>query len=369
MKKIKIITFQNAHNYGALLQAFALQNKLSESNDVEVINYDNLVIGKIYKIINVHTDNLVKFIKSMVKSFGLYIPNKIRYKNFKDFQTKKIKLTQEVYHTEEDFINRSPEADVYITGSDQVWNSQITEGLQDSYTLNFGKENVNRISYAASIGKSSISKDEEDIYIKKISSIKHISVREETAKKALSELIENPIETVLDPTLLLTKDEWEENIKDIKKEKEKYILAYVVEPDEEYIKIANELSENKKIKIIHFSLRKRGLKNILKCAYTVGPLEFVSLIKNAEYVICTSFHATVFSIIFNKKFFVIPHRKTGSRVTDLLKKLNIDNRAINTIEQFKKVDYDQEIDYENVNKILEKEREKSLNWLNNAINN
>ena len=93
----------------------------------------------------------------------------------------------------------------------------------------------------------------------------------------------------------------------------------------------------------------------------------MALVKNAEYVIATSFHATAFSIIFNKKFWVVPHKTTGSRVTDLLKKLDISNRAVNSLEEFEKLNFDEDIDYENVNKILEKEREKSINWLIDAI--
>ena len=128
------------------------------------------------------------------------------------------------------------------------------------------------------------------------------------------------------------------------------------------------MTEKTGLKVIHFSKEEHGYKNILKSAYTEGPLEFINYIKNAEYVVCTSFHATVFSIIFNKKFFVVPHRKTGARVTNLLDKLNISNRAVNSIDEFNKIDYDSEINYEEVNSILKKEREKSLEWLNKAIN-
>ena len=119
--------------------------------------------------------------------------------------------------------------------------------------------------------------------------------------------------------------------------------------------------------MIHFDKRNKGLKNVLRSSYTEGPLEFINLIKNAEYVIATSFHATVFSIIFSKKFWIVPHKTTGSRVTDLLNKFGISNRAVNTFDEFKVKNYNEEIDYEKVNKILEKERKKSLDWLIDAI--
>lgn len=367
MKKIEIITFQNAHNYGALLQVYALQQVLNNENKVEIINYQNEIVGNQYKVLKISKKGIKSFIKSLVKSVLFYPQNKNRYTIFNKFEKEKLNLTKE-YRTEAVLKKNAPEANVYITGSDQVWNSDITNGLQDSYTLNFGKDNIRRISYAASIGKSNLQEDEKKVYKDKISKIDYISVREETGKNILAPLINKSINVVLDPTLLLKKEKWQEEIENLKTEKEKYILAYVVEDDIEFIKITNELSQKTGLKVIHFGLKNPGYKNILKSAYTEGPLEFINYIKNAEYVVCTSFHATVFSIIFNKKFFVVPHRKTGARVTNLLDKLNISNRAVNSIDEFNKIDYDSEINYEEVNSILKKEREKSLEWLNKAIN-
>lgn len=367
MKKIKIITFQNANNYGALLQAYALQSKLSEKYNVEIIDYKNKIIEKPYKVININTENLTKLIKSFIKSIIFYFPNVNRYKKMNKFRNQNMNLTDRKYYTEEELKEKSIPADVYITGSDQVWNSDITLGLQDSYTLNFGNKTINRISYAASLGNIDIDEQKENIYINKISRINHISVREERAKEILSRLIKKNIDVVLDPTMLLTKFDWIEKTKNLKKEKEKYILSYFVDPDKEFVKIVNKVAEKEKLKVIHFALRKNGVKHILRSAYTDGPFEFINLIKNAEYIICTSFHATVFSIIFNKKFWVIPHRKTGSRVTNLLKKLDIAERAVDSLEEFEKLDYDKEIDYAKVNKILEIERKKSIEWLENAI--
>lgn len=367
-KKIKTITFSNAHNYGAVLQAYALQEVLSKNgNDVEIINYKDKIIGSQYKVIKFNKNVIASFIKNIV-----FFPINIkRFWNFRKFEKEMLNLTQKKYKSEEELKEYSPEADVYITGSDQVWNSHTTLGLKDSYTLNFGKSNVKRLSYAASIGNLIIKEQEIDAYRKKISKLDYISVREEDAKNILTPIINKDIEVVLDPTLLLTKEEWEKNIEkfNIRKEKEKYILAYVVQPDQEYIKIVNELSEREKIKVIHFAKTNRKIKNVRRRAYTDGPLEFISLIRNAEYVVCTSFHATVFSIIFNKKFFVVPHRKTGSRVTNLLKKLGIEKRAVNSVDEFNSLNYDENINYELVNRKIEVERQKSITWLNNAINN
>lgn len=367
MKKIGIITFHNAHNYGAVLQAYALQKVLSKSNDVELINYKNKAISRGYRIIKINKKSFRLFIITFFSDLINLRKNIKRYKVFEDFINKKLKLTKP-YKSVEELKNNFPKKDIYITGSDQVWNSQITQGLSDAYTLNFGDVNINRISYAASIGNANINDLEKDEFIKKLSNLNYISVREENAKNSLQNLIKNNIEVVLDPTLLVKKEEWDKEIINEVQKDEKYILAYVVAKDDDHLKILNKLSEKTGLKIIHFDNSNAAIKNILANKYTAGPLEFISLVKNAEYIVCTSFHATIFSIIFNKKFWVVPHKKTGSRVINLLKKLGISERAVNSLEEFEKLDYDKEIDYENVNKRLEEERKKSIDWLNNAIN-
>ena len=366
MKKIDIMTFSNSHNYGAVLQAYALQEVLKKENKVEIINYKDKIVNQQYKIIKFNKN----IISSILKNILFFNINLKRYLNFKKFIKDNLNMTEQEYKTEKELIDNPPVADIYIAGSDQIWNSYTTQGLKDSYSLNFGSEEIKKISYAASIGNSVIDFSEEKDYKKKLSNLKYISVREENAKDCLEKIIKDkPITVVMDPTLLLTKDEWNKKIivNKFKALKEKYILAYMVQPDIEYINIVNEIEQKTNLKVVHFSKTNRGIKNVLKSEYTVGPFEFINLIKNAEYVVCTSFHAIVFSIIFNKRFWVIPHRKTGSRVTNLLEKLGISERAVNSLDEFKKMDYDKEIDYKKVNKKLDEERKKSLEWLDNAI--
>lgn len=365
---IIVTTFNKAHNYGAMLQEYALLNLLKSKNyNVNVLNYNDKEIAKCYKYYGFGSGTLKQRIKIIIKYILFFDKNRKRYYNFEKFENKYISLTQKYDNVSElQDIN----IDIMITGSDQVWNYQITNGLSDVYTLNFGNNNIKRISYAASIGVKEIPKNLKDSYKSKISKIDKISVREESAKMALSSLLENKdINVVLDPTLLLRKETWNDLIANNHKTmpKEKYIFAYVVEKNNEYYNIVNYLSKLTGLKVIHFEQRNNKYSNVLESKYSSGPDEFVALVKNAEYVIATSFHGTVFSIIFNKKFWVVPHKTTGSRVTDLLKKLDISNRAVNSLEEFEKLNFDEDIDYENVNKILEKEREKSINWLIDAI--
>ena len=132
---------------------------------------------------------------------------------------------------------------------------------------------------------------------------------------------------------------------------------------------SGNIFESPNLKVINFEKRDRhNYVNFMKSAYTEGPEEFVRLIKNAEYVVTTSFHATVFSILFHKRFFVVPHKTTGSRVTDLIDKLHIKNRIYYTIDEFKAyTNYKEEVDYTESDKNLLEEREKSINFLEEAI--
>ncbi len=366
MKKIGIVTFHRAHNYGATLQAYALEKILEEKEyEAKFINYINYEIDKQYKILKIDKRNILSIFKSIISSIIYFYKNKKRFNNFNNFIKKNLKIIGK-YNSVNELKNNPPELDCYITGSDQVWNPDITKGLSDAYTLNFGSDKINRVSYAASIGKSSLGQED---YKTKLSRLNYISVREKTAKDLLEPVLNRKIEVVLDPTLLISGKEWEKEFDLSNNVNEKYILTYYVEENEEYVKIVNELSRKTNLKVINFEKRDRhNYVNFMKSAYTEGPEEFVRLIKNAEYVVTTSFHATVFSILFHKRFFVVPHKTTGSRVTDLIDKLHIKNRIYYTIDEFKDYkNYKEEVDYTESDKILLEEREKSINFLKKAI--
>lgn len=364
-KKIGIITFQNAHNYGAMLQVYALQEVLSKY-DTKIINYRNPGIEKTYKPFRINKKNIITIMRSLAASTLYYKRNIKRYKKFNEFINTKLNLTR-VYKSEKELKENPPDFDIYITGSDQVWNYEIACEKIDAYTLNFGSDKIKRISYAASIGADELEPKHKEEYIKNINRIDYISVREESANKYLSKLLNRRIETTLDPTLLLRQGDWKKFCENAEPEKEKYILSYVLTDDPEYYKIVNYLSQKTGLKVIHFQRRDNGIKNILRNANTDGPIEFVNLIKNAEYVIATSFHATIFSIIFNKKFWVIPPKKRATRITNLLEMLNLKDRAVSSLEELIERDYDKEIKYKDVEEILKREKSKSMDFLNKSI--
>lgn len=365
MKKVGIITFHNAHNYGAVLQTYALQTMIKRLGyNVFIINYINKNIKKSYRLIKL-SKQPIKCIKVLIESLKYLKENKERAKVFNYFIEHELNLTKKVKNTKK-LNTEFNDFDYFITGSDQVWNYEIVGGLSDAYTLNFGNKSITRISYAASIGNRKINDKYKQQFKEKLKNINFISVREEDARQELSKIIGKTIKVVLDPTLLLKREDWNNKLKDRKIQNEEYILAYVVKPNDEYRKIVDDLSQRTGLRVIHFE-KENLYENELESAYTKDPFEFVNLIKNAKYIVTTSFHATVFSIIYHKKFFVIPHVNTGSRITSLLEKLKIENRIFYKLNDFLKFDYDLEINYEQIDENLEEERIKSIQFLKEAL--
>lgn len=367
-KRINIVTFSHAHNYGAMLQAYSLRKFLeNNSYEAKILNYRDNYIEKNYKVFQIDKKNIKTILKSIIKSVLFYSKNKRRYLSCKAFEDNNLIFTNKEFFEEKELENYN-DCDILICGSDQIWNYQITGAVSNIYTLNFGRK-LKRISYAASIGDLELFSTKKEDYLNKIKNIDFISVREDDANEYLSKVLNKRIKTTIDPTLLITREEWDKLLEKQTSNsmKEKYIVAYYVYPDEEFIKITNYISQKTGYKIVYFSMRNPGLKKVCKNAYEEGPLEFVNYIKNAEYVVATSFHATIFSILYEKDFYIIPHKKTGSRVSNLLYRLGLNNRILNNLSDFEKKDINKKINWEEVKEKLNIDIQESKDWLLDSI--
>ena len=333
---------------------------------VKIINFRNPIIDNRYKLLKLEKKNPLSITKNIVKYILFSKKNKKRSNAFEKFLLNNFNLTKK-YSSDFELISNPPKLDYYITGSDQVWNTQITRCVSDIYTLNFGPNNTKKISYAASFGKLDFTDKEIEKFKHNLSKLDSISVRESSAVKFLKEIINKEIYEALDPTLLFEANYWNQKIDTLSKEKEKYVLIYHLEKNIELVKIANYISKYYGYKIIHFEKNNKYYDSVLRSAYVDGPLEFVNLIKNAEFIVSNSFHGTVFSIIFHKDFFVVPHMNTGSRMIDFLKKLNLENRIVYKVDDLKIGQSIEKIDYDNVDKIIEKQRTKSKLFLDSAL--
>lgn len=389
MKKVYISSCYFKHNYGSMLQAYATQKFLDLNNiDNETIDISTLADfskgkKKYYKsqIFNI---NFYKAKLGMIKLLVRKKLNKklkknfsIRYKRFQKFQDDYFRLSENFNTYDElgEFCNNK--ASNVVVGSDQLW--LPVNVVADYYTLNFVPDNVNKISYSTSFGVSSIPKKYEEKYKKFLSRLNHISTREETGNKIIKDICEIDSKVVCDPTLLLTRENWEEISSNKTIIDEKYIFCYFLGKNKNHRKFAEKLRKITGYKIVSINHCDEFVKYSEKYAdyipYDVGPSEWINLIKNAEYVCTDSFHGTVFSIIFNKQFFSFRRYakknkfSTNSRLDTLLKTSGIDNRIFTGEENeidIKSIIADK-INYELANKRIEDYRNESSEWFLSSL--
>ena len=248
-------------------------------------------------------------------------------------------ILTERYTTLKELLNCPPKSDVYVAGSDQIWNKNITQNKYDlAYFLDFGTEKIRKYSYAASGDFS----EEDFLQIKEhILNFKKISVRENKLKNFMTEKGIN-VSKVLDPTLLFNDDFYNKYESKINVPNQ-YILFYGLKTkgNNEIVKIAEKLSKEYKLVICDISPIKWKFKEKVIVKKFVGPSEFLSYIHNASYVVTNSFHGTAFSIIYKKNFMVNLPSLKNDRITDLLHSLDIENRIVdyNNCDTLESINY------------------------------
>lgn len=367
MKKIGIITFHRAHNYGATLQCMALSDILNETTEnykIEVVNYCNKKIDRDYSLFRIDKTNYKSIIKSFISSLIYFTKNDSRRKKYIKYINNYIPMSREVYDENDNIFS---EYDILICGSDQIWNPKLTGKIDNVYFLNVPSD-AKKISYAASLGSNKLNDNVEE-YFKLINGIQSISVREIDGCKKVEKLIKRNVKNVLDPTLLLSVEKWNKYIGNNLKINDKFIFVYSPNNLKEYKEVVNYISEKMSMGIINFTKKNIGFNNVIKNMYCSDPSDFLECIMKSEYVVVTSFHAVVFSILFHKKFWVISPKDNNSRVNTLLSLLGIENRSFESMEELKKIDLEENIDYKVVDEKLEQLRKESLQWLLKEISN
>lgn len=367
--KVDIITRHAIANYGSILQCYATIRTFEKIGvEAEIIDYireeesnENLV--KTY-IKNSKFWNK-NFITRVIYKL-LQMPNLRKMNNkFENYRKKYLKLTEKQYINKEELINNLPEADIYCTGSDQVWGQIANDDYDENYFLSFVPKNKKCISYAASFGKDNIKDSLKHVLPELMEKYSTILVREDSAVKILNEVcLSKNTKLVLDPTMLLEKEEWESFCL-CNKEKKPYILVYQLHHNKNFDIYLKKLQKKTKLKVIRISPSFYFMFKNGKLLYLPTLEEFITYFKNAEYVVTDSFHGTVFSILFNKKMICILPQKTGTRIESVLNLFQIEGRIIKDYNDFSVLNKD--IDYQKVNIILNQERLKSINYLKEAL--
>ena len=349
--KVLTLTLHYIDNCGSCLQAYALQQfLLQQGYDTELIDYRPQYLinnGRPFR----------HFIKRII--FGKRM--KSRWKVFDDFLAY-YRLTDKTYRKYCKLKANPPKADAYIVGSDQVWNRSFPCGRDEAYYLNFVSDGA-KMSYAASMGKDSTPTEELEAVKDRIKDFAFVSVREKISAKELCDAGCGGVHWVCDPVLLHNREFYEKLA--VHSEKEKYALIYLVPQSELLDKLIQRLKTEKGYKIVYVG----SFLNRCDCDvnYTdVGPREFLGLIMDAGFIVAGSFHATVFSHIFQKNFVILPYRN-NARMIQFLELTNLSERYLQSENEMERILCP--VDYEIPMQKLEKFRKQSAERLLEALRN
>lgn len=372
MTKIGLITYHAPYNFGSTLQAYATQEKLNDFGyDAEIINYRMIPQKKAYSLIRTNAGKKAFLID--LAQFPVYPQKRKRAERFEQFFKSHLNLTDE-FEEPEEFLEQAKKYDAMISGSDQIWNKESNELFSSDwkYMMPFLLDGFQgkKVSYASSIGNST----EEDMQhiVAYISSFDHIAMREGSSAKKIGKLIGREVETVLDPTLLLTGDEWRQKLGVKKANIEKpYVLFYSLtgfKPLRRGEGLLKKIADQGyQIRFItpYFNYPWNDKRFVNAVSY--GPIEFLKAVYNADAIVTDSFHGTIFSINLGKKFYSINGQNISDfRKTDILEKLGLMNRSITWDTKYEELDQS-EIDYQAVNEKLDELRKHSIDYLKRAI--
>ena len=357
--KIGILTFHKALNYGANLQAYALQNfmfKLGINN--EIVDYNcREMVDRYQKTIRKVKGNRIKgFIWSLSTAPTVWR----KKKNTNEFVEKYLVLSRP--YNAENISDADSEYRAFITGSDQVW-SPTCVGFDPAYFLTFARPEQ-KYSYAASIAVKKYPENLKAEFANRISDFQGYSVREKSGAQIVRELTGKTACVNIDPTLLLNSQSWDRIAADEKREP--YIFLFNVLKPNKLIEYTISLAEKKGLKILYLNNRQPVKHELIEYLNPVTADKFIGLIKNAEYVCTNSFHGNAFSVIYGKKFVVETETaaSTNIRSQELLEYLGLGDRILSSTHT---PDIDAEYDLDSVQKLLDEERKKSAEYLSALV--
>jgi hypothetical protein len=351
MKRAGIFTFHSVNNFGAVLQSYALCEYINRLGiKAEIVDFRDYFRNFINNDVNgYYARNYLDIIRGKL--------------SFELFRIKYLKRSKPVNSLNEHFISKY---NYCIAGSDQLWNPYIYK--ENTYFLPFKTEGTVKIAYAPSIGADITSPDFPIAnFSKYIPDFDFVSVREQRHVEFVQQFTEKKVERVCDPTLLLDETDYK-RLMPQRRKKYKYILYYLFDYNPLSLHLTQKIAKRHGYKIIYFSsfANKQAISSDEEQSFFYkGPGEFLWLIKNAELIVTHSYHATIFSVIFNKPFFSIPKAETSSRIETLSSVLGFKDRVITGFKNTDSVDI--EMDFSDINLRLADERAKGAEFLKKAL--
>lgn len=385
-KKIGMSINYDYPDYGGMLQAYASFRKIKdlgykpEAININAISNDirnrkiKYFAKNIFDISIVREKSQIIFKKIRTKINKQLNSNlQKRYNAFEVFYKEHFKVSRE-YSSWEDLSTSCKNYSSVVVGSDQLWLPSNIAG--DYYTLSFVPDDVNKIAYATSFGVSKIAKAQEDKATQFLKRINYLSAREETGQRIIKKYTDRDVPLVCDPVLLLTAFEWDEEATPGRIIKDKYIFCYFMGNNpwqRDYVKEIKRKTGYKIVALLHLDQYiKMDEEYVDEAPYDISPADFINLIKNAEIICTDSFHGTVFSLVYSKKFFTFMRfsdkatLSTNSRINTLLSKLGMTERLVKIDSNVDEM-LNKEIDIEIIQKNLSSFRKESLDYLEKAL--
>jgi len=325
--KIGIFTFFQT-NYGAVLQAYALQHYLEQQDgvEVEIVDFTTPEHLKAHKVFQKPDGrNPLRWLKYYWRSLTLYSQLKRRVKRTWDFKSRYYHFTRR-YSSMQEVLNNPPKEDIYITGSDQVFNPRSP--YMPVYYLGFDKGTARKVAYAPSFGISEFSEDLTQNISLYIDDFDLLSCRESAGAEYLTALTGKEVPVVLDPVFLHDAEEWGKvaAAPDVKGD---YIFIYDLMGQNNLVSLAKRIKQQTKLPIVCLTGNRYNKYDVDRQVYNAGPAEFIGWIKNASYIVTDSFHGTVFSLIFRRQFYTfIANEKTSSRIKNILGQMGLLDRIV-----------------------------------------
>ena len=379
MLKVGIITIQRSSNYGACLQCYALYKYIESLGcDCEIIDLHRPgVKHQKYRPSTCYRPSRYSVKKVIIERFkrlcGKSIEQKyprsaIRMGKIHNFNN--LLNYSRPYLGPDDIYANPPVYDIFISGSDQLWNPTMNYCLEP-YFLTFAPKGSKKISYATSIGIADLREGEKQNFKEWLSDYTSISVREKTAQSLLSSFVSNHIEQVLDPSFLLSKDEWL-NISVSPQISKPYILLFTLDYSDALLEYTMKLKEESGLELVYLCWRQPtdSFGNYI-VEREAGIEEFLGYIKGASMVITNSFHGTAFSLILevNNFFVYVGHSKRSSRIVDMLASFSLSDHILTEMDQPYKVLSDVSIDYQKIRSLIQDDIKRSRGFIKKSLLN
>ncbi|MFP6848744.1 MAG: polysaccharide pyruvyl transferase family protein [Pseudomonas sp.] len=363
--KIGMVTVHKANNYGAVLQAYALQQCLAQYGEVEIIDYDNRYIGR--TLWPLRWIGGARSFLSIAKDLVRLAPRVRLLAKFNCFIRTRYRLSAK-YSQSALMARACSKYNCYVVGSDQVWNSNCVSldgALDPIYFLGFAPQDAIKISYASSLGGYKFTEQEIPKVHSYLQRFNAVSVREQDSQQYLSDLGISHVQHVLDPTLLLGTEQWRELVEPSLVPTSKYILVYSVPRTSLLRQAVDYFAAKKGLKVISIDQDVCSVARVDKQIRDAGPLDFLALFSGAEFVLTDSFHGVCFSIIFGCPFVAVSPGTHSNRVESLLKVLGLESQFVSEPADFERVS--QVLDFDQAYARLASERARCFGFLDKAL--